>query len=93
MGFFGKAFDCPVCDWNMGHCYYPARQVVRLYCAHCHVSVEMHFDRNDPEGWPVSARMELERVRRRLWGDGSGSFERSTLEPLLTSGVQGNSRG
>lgn len=89
MSGFGKQFDCPVCDWSMGHAYYPQRAVVRLFCRHCHVAVEMGFDRNDPDGWPVSARMELERVRKRLWGDGSVSFEHSTLEPLQTSGVQG----
>ena len=88
-----ERFDCPVCDWSMTSRYYPSRSTVSLYCHHCHVCVEMHFDRNDPAGWPVSARMELGRVRERLWGSASASFEQSTLPTLTNSGLQGNSLG
>lgn len=84
-----RCFDCPLCEWQMGHSYYPGRRSVRLFCGHCHLCVEMHFDRNDPEGWPVSARMELERVRRRLWGDAPVSFEQFTLPTLTNNGVAG----
>lgn len=84
-----ERFDCPVCDWAMQSRYYLSRQYVELFCLHCHVACRMHFDRNDPKGWPVAARKELERVRERLWGSASASFDQSTLEPLLTQGVQG----
>lgn len=88
-----ERFDCPVCDWLMRSSYYPGRRVVELFCVHCHVRVEMGFDRNDPAGWPVTVRMELERIRERLWGSVPTSFDQSTLPTLTNTGLQGNSLG
>ena len=83
------AFYCPICDWRLAYYYYRDGPRVRMVCHHCHLGVEMHFDRHAPEGWPVTAQRHLDAVRERMWGGASASFEQLTLPTLTNNGVAG----